>query len=300
MFYHFRLFLHNIFLAFLLLSCQDKNLDVTQDTILEHDYYSFPGSGSIQSMDFYGDKVLFVSNLNGDLVCDIYNLCSGNRTSRVILPCGDYVIPHANVTCLGRLSYSQNSFFPVLYVSSWNNGRQAFVYDIIYSDNAYTGSLVQVIDPSMLNDEIIGKGFLDWVVDKEGGYLYSLAYHLKGTSRKSEGNYTHVTKYRLPPLTEKYVLLEDKDIIDFFSVPVMTVSQDKCFNDGHIYVVAGKPNENDLYPNRFFDIDTKTKQMKEYDILISGEPEGLSILNNQLWININSSDKIFYLNKLIN
>lgn len=260
----------------------------------------FPGLQMHQSMAFHDDKAVFVTPVGNNLVCDIYQISTHEFEAQVLLPFTGYSIPHANVSCFGRDRFTSQSIFPVLYVSSWNNQRQAFVYDITDRNGVIDSSLIQVIDPNSVSEDIVGGGYLDWVVDSEGGYLYAIAYHLKGTSRVSEGNYTHVTKFTLPPLTQQLVKLNDEDVLDNFSLPVMTVFQDKDYAGGHIYVVAGIPDESGQHPPRLYDINLESKNLKEYIIPITGEPEGFCIYAGQKWLNMGGSSKIHNLDKLLN
>lgn len=253
-----------------------------------------------QSMAFYGNKAAFVTPVGNNLVCDIYQISTQEFEARVFLPFNGYSIPHANVSCFGKDLFSGYSILPLLYVSSWNNQRQAFVYDITTNNGVNDSSLIQVIDPNCVSEDIVGGGYLDWVVDSEGGYLYSIAYHLKGTSSVSEGNYTHVTKFLLPPVTQQLVKLSDDDVLDNFALPVMTVFQDKGYADGHIYVVAGIPDESGQYPPRLYDINLDNKSLQEYTIPLYGEPEGFCIYEGSKWLNMYGSSIVYNLDNLMN
>lgn len=259
----------------------------------------FPSLKKNQSMAFYGDYAVFVTPVGRTLTCNLSSIESGKQLASTTLPYDGYRIPHANAACFGSCFFSNTSVLPVLYVSSWNNGRQVFVYDISKVEEEYSASLIQVIDPQKLNEDIVGMGYMDWVVDSEGGYLFSIAYHLKGTSQQAEGNYTHITKYRLPSITDRVVFLEDTEIIDSFQVPVMTVFQDKAYYKNHIYVVAGMPSKNDLYPPRFFDIDLDSKKMIEYLIPLTGEPEGFCVYDGIKWLNMYGSTTVYNLDKML-
>ena len=250
-------------------------------------------------MAFYDDKGVFIVPSKNNLICDIYDLNSKELLSSLLLPTENYSIPHANTSCFGNDLFSENSVFPPLYVSSWNHGRQAFVYDISSNGRTYLCSLLQVIDPSNVSEDIIGSGYLDWVVDADSNhYLYSLAYHIKGSSRVSKDNCIHVTKFRLPPLIGKKVMLTNADVEDSFTVPVMTVFQDKCISRGHLYVVAGASDDNYLYPTRLFDIDVNTRIVNERRLPFNGEPEGFCFYNTERWLNMYGSSRIYSIERL--
>ena len=167
-----------------LFGCQKIEIDssyhfshVKETLIADKDVIVFPELRERQSMVFYQDKAIFVLGQS----CEIYDLRSFSRKASLTLPCDGYAVPHSNSLCLGPNKYSKGSLFPAMYVSSWSNGRQAFVYDIFEKGESSHASLVQVIDPGLVNEDIIGLGYLDWVVDGENGFLYSLAYHLEDT-----------------------------------------------------------------------------------------------------------------------
>lgn len=286
-----------------ILGCQqtlsiDNSISVLDEDFLDEDLL-FPSLKTHQSMAFYGDYAVFVTPEGRTLKCDLFSIKSGSQVASITLPYAEYKIPHANVACFGRFFYANNSILPVLYVSSWNQGRQAFVYDISKAGDDYSASLVQIIDPRNLNGDIVGEGYMDWVVDAEGDCLYSISYHLKGTSTQADGNYTHVTKYKLPGFMDKVIYLEDTEILDSFQVPVMTVFQDKAYYNNHIYIVAGMPSEKEMYPPRLFDIDLDNKTLVECLLPVIGEPEGFCVYSGIKWLNMFGSTTVYNLDNLL-
>lgn len=279
--------------------CQIWKSDIveTDENILGDFYLS--DLSMHQSMAFHGINGYFVRLDGNELICDIYNLSLRKKESQVSLDYSAYPAPHANTTCFGKDFYSDESVAPALYVSAWNNQRQAFVYDIRYIQGGYTSELIQIIDPNKVSNEIIGYGYLDWVVDADDGYLYSIAYHLKETADDTEGNYTHIVKFKLPKINQPQVILEDMDVIDFFTVPVMSFFQDKDFNRGHILIVAGMPDDRNRYPPCLFDINAESGEIKKTIIPLVGEPEGFCVYEDQMWINMYGSTAICNINNLI-
>lgn len=263
--------------------------------IADKDSIEFEGLGHKQSMVFYENIALFLYETS----CDLFDLSSLKKVSILTLPCDGYLTPHANSLSLGVNKYSQLSVLPLLYVSAWDNGRQAFVYDIALIDGRYQGRLIQVIDPGNVSSDIIGDGFLDWVIDTDSECMYSIAYHLKGSSQLYSGNYMHITKFAIPSLESQSVILSDSDVLDSFSVPVMTVFQDKCYYDGHIFVAAGHPGLGVVFDPKIFDIDLKNKTVIETLIPIEGEPEGLCVYEGTKWLNFYGSSKVYNLDSLL-
>jgi hypothetical protein len=260
----------------------------------------FPDVKFHQSMVFYNDYACFVTPDDSRLCCDIYSIKDKNKLAGIVLPYDGYRIPHANTTCLGGQLYDGNSIIPTLYVSSWCNDRQAFVYDIRIDGKTIMANLLQIIDPKGVNKDIIGGGYLDWVVDQKEGILYSLSYHIEGSSRVEIDNYTHIAKFKLPSLSDQYVVLTDSDVLEHFNVPVMTVFQDKFFYDNHIYIVAGTVGEEDKYPPRFYDIDVINKTMQQKLIPMRGEPEGFCYYQGIKWLNMGGSTKVYNLDVVLN
>lgn len=275
-----------------------KSIDISE-VFPNADTIELPGLGIHQSFVIHNGKGFFVTPSDDGLICDLYDLKSARFVSQIKMPHDRYAKPHANTSCLGSLLFSDNSICPVVYVSAWNNKREAFVYDLKCVFNEYSCSLVQVIDPSSISESIIGGGYLDWVVDADNGFLYSLAYHIKNTSRVINGNYIHVTKFLLPPLSEDYVALNDSDVVETFVVPMMAVFQDKAFYAGCIYIVAGISDDSGLYPPRLYVINTNNKEQTELDIPIDGEPEGFCFYEGHKWLNMYGSTIIYNLDELL-
>lgn len=252
-----------------------------------------------QSMFFNEDRVYFVITRGDELSCDAYDMLTRKLVFSISLPYNGYRMPHANVSCLGRASLSDDSICPVLYISAWDNMRQAFVYDLSFSKGKHNAALVQIIDPGSVSPDILGSGYLDWVVDRDNGYLYSIAYEKKGSTVEADGNCTHVTQFKLPSLKDSYVNLNDADVVDHYSLPIMPYFQDKSISGGHLFIGAGISDKNGNYPPKLYDIDIRNKTFKEYSIPLLGEPEGLCICSGVLWLNFLGSSTIVNLNKLL-
>ena len=271
----------------------------TDYMILNEPTLFFPELKGNQSMVFNNGKALFLMSLDGRLTCDIFDLITKQKEATLCLPLEDYQLPHANVSCLGHDFAKEESVFPLLYVSAWNNKRQAFVYDITFSDDDYESTLIQIIDPSSVSKDLIGYGYLDWVVDGENHIIYSIAYGLDGSSKISDGNCTIVCQFQLPSLEKQIVSLTDLDVIDSFVLPVIPVSQDKYYYDNHVFVVAGIPDEQKRFPTKLYDIQLSSKTMKEYLLPIDGEPEGFCYYQGAQWLNMYGSSIVYNLNTLI-
>lgn len=297
----------------LFISCSETILENNRDVVLvdadvcnedeselNYPFLVFDSLGVNQSMVFYEGKALFINQIGNKLKAHIYWIDGNTSPDSVELRVDDgFMPPHANVSCLGGEKVSASSIFPALYVSSWDYGRQAFVYDI-FKEETIKSSLIQIIDPSNVDTSIIGAGHLDWVVDDQSGYLYSVAYHINGSTRIIENNYTHITRFLLPPLEDYIINLSDDDIIDYFTVPIISVSQDKYYRNGHIYVAAGVSLDDKYYPPLLFDINTQSKTMSTTLIPLNGEPEGFCYYGGHKWLNLYGSHIVFNLDNYLN
>lgn len=297
----FRVVLIAGFIFVAVIGCTEVNVTLPCDEekrailIAGKDSFELSGIGWRQSMVFYRGKVFSFT----PLTCDIYELNTFDKVGTLSLPSDGFLAPHANCACLGKERYTIDSVVPALYLSAWNNGRQAFVYDISSKDKHYECSLLQVIDPNNVTTEIIGEGNINWVVDVDGGYIYSISYHLKGSSQLINGNYTHVVKYALPSLETKSVLLKDEDVLDAFTLPVMPFFQDAFYQDGYIYMVAGHSGLGAFYSPCLYIIDIKKRSLTQNSIPISGEPEGLSFYENTKWLSLYGSSKVLNLDNYL-
>ena len=294
-----------VFLLCYVQSCQSSEGIIQVDVISiekeELKYFDFPNCKAHQSMAVYGDSVFLVTPRNGILTCNLYDANSLSYISNLELPYGNNVLPHANVSCFGKIFYNELSIFPCLYVSQWNDKRLAFVYDFRQDGSLLEPVLIQIIDPSHLNNAVIGYGNLDWVIDESGEYLYSIAYKRYNSSLESTDNAISIVKFPLPdPRDNNYVFLEDNEVLDAFVLPIMNATQDKCFVNGYLYVASGYSDPNFFIPNNLYRIDVNKKELTKSPILLEGEPEGLSCYDGKLVMNLdNNSGRVYFIEQYL-
>lgn len=270
----------------------------------DNSYIHFPGLFFHQSMAFYGGKALFFAPTEDGLNCNIYDFDTRSFDSHLVLPIlGDYV-PHANAACFSDVYLNSNSMFPALYVSAWDGDRCAYIYDIYQADENIDARLVQMIDPSQVSDSILGLGYLNWVVDAKNRRLYSIAYRLRFSDLVIKDNAIHLTCFKLPDInSEKVVVLKDSDILDNKVFPVINAFQDSFFDSERIFMVSGYSASENFFANKLHIINVENWSVSEYDILIQGEPEGLSEYKGNKFIFIPFADgetgRVYYLNKII-
>lgn len=248
--------------------------------------FYFPSLRFYQSMAFSAEKACFVTPDGPDLILDVYRLEDGQKEASVSMPLVDGYVPHANASCFSGDFYSDRSFFPLLYVSSWGGERKAFVYDISKDDLEYKSSLVQVINPIGINEEVLGSGNLNWTVDIDNSRLYAVAYELPNSALIKEGNSLHITCFDLPKVESNVfeVFLTDSDVIDNRSLPVINAFQDMFIDSGKLFIASGFPSVDEFFENKLFVIDLDSYMISEKKLSIIGEPEGFCFYGGSYYL----------------
>lgn len=184
---------------------------------------------------------------------------------------------HGNTTSFGAKKYNENSIVPLIYVSSFDGGDYINVYDIGYSDDiGYYADLIQVIDFTNINNEVIGNS-IDAVVDTDNNKLITHGY-LQGVY-DTTGNKSCFVIFDIPSTDVDTIQLSDSDIIDQFKIDVLNFTQDKCYHNGKIYIHRGDPRFPEWLRLSVVDINKK-KVESEIDLSRwGGEPEGIDIYN---------------------
>ena len=256
-----------------------------------------------QSMAIFGDYAIFICHYKG-LMGELFNIKKKEYISSISLPYVPFKMPHANTSCFGKSFLNENSILPLLYVSSFDedSDRGCFVYDISQDGGVIKASLTQRIIPVISSKEI-GSGALDWVVDYDSNYIYSIAYNKGGQERRfSWENEIIITKFKLPDIKIRgEVYFTEKDIIQSSRFDNMPINQDKCYKDGLLFIVSGGADINNVCMNRLRIISLNPlKLIDDLDIALFGikEPEGLDFYGNQLLINYNDGnpEKIWMIN----
>lgn len=259
-----------------------------------------------QSFAIYKDYIVGAYYSGDKAYARLFNITNGNLLAQFELPTGAFYRPHCNVCCFGNEIANVNSIAPLLYISQWDDtgDRGVLVYDIIYNENQYSISLVQTIKPIGISDEIIGAGSIDYVVDTDNDKLYSIAYYKKNGALipQEDGNKEMICVFDLPKLSDGTdIILESDDVIDNYEFEPFNYSQDKCYNNGCIFVSSG----GDGYPDwtKIRVINLKEKSIASIIPLnyYGGEPEGLDVYKGDLVINgyggqYNVTDNIYKLN----
>ena len=231
-----------------------------------------------QSFARYENLLIAIESVDGEFNAYIFNIGTGILLSKLILPYDDFHIPHANVSCFGTEIKDENSIAPLLYISQWDDSyeRGCLVYNFTKTEENYNVELVQKIKPVDIEIEKIGEGSIDYVIDTDNNTLYTLSYFKKNGSRvpEDEGNKQMICKFKLPDLSAGYnIELKNEDILENFSLEPFNIGQDKCYNNGNIFIISGSPEYPDWTLIRVLDLNKKQITARIPLNMYGGEPE---------------------------
>ena len=181
-----------------------------------------------QGMAIWGDYAYLMSHGGR---CRVYNLKTQKVEREFMLASAD-TTNHVNNACFGKERVN-DSDMPVIYISECHGRFRCFVENIGRSKS----SLVQTIELRKENGK--PKGVLDWVVDTEHGFIYTLTRDAKDLKDKGIARNT-ISKYRLPKLNEgKKVVIQIKDSLESFDVIFPNVIQGAKIRNGLLYIATG-------------------------------------------------------------
>ena len=117
-------------------------------------------------------------------------------------------------------------------------------------------------------------GNVNIVVDAKTGWMYTYSRN----NNENDGNYKlcTISRFAIPDIHQREVLLEDSDIESSFMIDVSAVNmQGGCIVNGRLYIGQGYPYAKYVYLNV---VDLREERLvKRYDLLANGvdwEPEG--------------------------
>ena len=246
-----------------------------------------------QSAASYGDYVFFVTNLRSHLY--LYNLkkkmlLCDKKFVPVTEKTGNYILYHCNQMTFGNRRYAEQDPFPLLYISQRARSDKRCIIEVYRIIPEKSGSddytamdaiLVQTIYfPVMSAENALGR--VNVAIDNDSGDMYCYSY----STLSSDLNYGQCrsSKLTIPDIYEKEVYMEDKDIIDSFSLDYSGInSQGGCIKDGKLYIGQGYPGAGYVYLNI---IDLRKKMLLErVDLLSMGvtwEPQGCFFYDRNL------------------
>jgi len=263
-----------------------KQINLGKNKFSRNSYKQFQVS-HIQSMAIYGNYIIFVTNVHDKLNGLLFDINTTEKIADLTFDYGMLKNPHGNTLCFGNEFADTTDDMPLLYLSQWNfdGERGVLVYRIKKTDDLYSAEFKQSILPDFSNMDFskFGNGSTDWIVDTDNNMLYSIAYKLKGSSRIVKDNATMICKFYLPKLSDgEKVLLDSSNILDNYQLSIINVVQDKCYYDGHIYILSGPTPASEWKKIRVLNLSTKKIESEVPLVKWQDEPESIEIFNNSI------------------
>ena len=234
-----------------------------------------------QSAAVYGDYAFFVRE--GRSAIRLFDMVRKTKLYTLALKGESQVIYHCNQSSFGVDKYAPEDYFPLLYISQRPRSEQGCfteVFRIIPLFNAdstamlaFRAELVQeIFFPPMSKENSMGN--VNCAIDAKTGWMYTYSRN----NYAVDGNYRQckISRFAIPDIHQRQVLLEDSDIESSFMIDVSAVNmQGGCIVDGRLYIGQGYPAAQYVYLNV---VDLREERLvKRYDLLANGvdwEPEG--------------------------
>jgi len=211
--------------------------------------------------------------------CRVYNLKTQKVEREFMLASAD-TTNHVNNACFGKERVN-DSDMPVIYISECHGRFRCFVENIGRSKS----SLVQTIELRKENGK--PKGVLDWIVDVEERYIYTIWRDAKDLKDKGIARNT-ISKYRLPKLNEgKKVVIQIKDSLESYDVFFPNVLQGAKIRNGKLYITTGYQETNSARKDAKRAIQVvdlkKKKLIKTIDLtyITMNEPEDIDFYEDK-------------------
>lgn len=236
------------------------------------------GGVSVQGADCYGDYLFQFQDKNAAVY--IYNLKEKKYLGKVSLKPNNN--NHCNNTSFSRIFYQEGDEFPLIYVSGSGSGtyNQVQVYRITRSGSSFSLEQVQEI----ILPKASSANNLYWtgaILDNDNNYMY-----IYGNM-----NGAQIVRFNIPEAHQASVSLNDKDILEQFTLDKFTHQQGANIKDGLLYVFDGVPAWGDTNYLRIIDLKNK-KELAKINIMEKGfkvEPEGTFFYKKELYCASNNS-----------
>lgn len=194
----------------------------------------------------------------------------------------DSQIYHCNQSSFGVEKFEPSDRFPLLYISQRTRSeKRCFteVFRIIPLFDADSLLLAfrmekvqEIIFPPMSRENAMGN--VNCVIDPVTGKMYT--YSRNNDAGDDNYHQCRISRFTVPDVHRKEVILEDSDIELSFTIDVDAVNmQGGCIMDDRLYIAQGFPAAGYVYMN-VVDLLQK-KLITRYDLLrigVSWEPEG--------------------------
>ncbi len=234
-----------------------------------------------QSAAAFGDYAFFVTDRRSQI--SLYNLSKKEFVCKLSLESAKAIIYHCNQSTFGVKKYDPADPFPLLYISQRaEEDKRCFIevyrilptFDEVISEySSFKIEQVQTIYlPAMSYENSLGNA--NCVIDNSECMMYTYSRN----NNSAEKNYERckISKFNIPDIDNKIVILEDSDIVSSFMLDCSAVNmQGGCINNGYLYIGQGYPGAGYIYFN-IVDLITQTliqrHDLKSYRV--NWEPEG--------------------------
>lgn len=254
-----------------------------------------------QSAACYGDYAFLISNKMINV--SVFNMRNNTRIFdlRNQPPLGTGTIYHCNQACFGIQKYSEEDYFPLLYISQFQNkNNRCFiqVFRVLPTSagtgqefTAFTFEKIQTIYFPVFTDENC-LFYANAVIDTDNHFIYTYSY-----DRNSAAETYHlckISKFNIPdPLSSKSFSFSDSDILDSYYIPTEgPYMQGAAYHDGLLYIGKGMPAKGFV---NLHVVDLVNRRLWfSVDLLGNGfswEPEGAFFYKDDLYIG--ASSRIF-------
>lgn len=254
-----------------------------------------------QSAACYGDYAFLISNKMINV--RVFNMRNYSRIFDLKdqPPLGTGTIYHCNQACFGTQKYSEEDYFPLLYISQHQNkNNRSFiqVFRVLPTSagygqefTAFAFEKIQTIYfPVLTDDNSLGN--VNAVIDTDNHFIYTYSRN----NNTAAGNYgkCKISKFNLPNALESTSLtLSDNDILESFFINTSAFNmQGGAYHEGLLYIGRGVPSAGYVY---LYVVDlTNRKLWFTVDLLNNGfswEPEGAYFYKDDLYIG--ASSRIF-------
>lgn len=219
--------------------------------------------GGGQDGAIYGSEVF---RFQADGSCRVYDISISEDKREVVcqkkaaftLDRADLIVPHSNAVCFGTEFYAPGDEYPLLYSNIYNNYAGAedkrigvcLVYRIERTGSEYRSTLVQMIEIGFTEDASLWRAtpeahgvrpYGNFVIDTERRALWAFVM-------RNEELGTRYFRFDLPSVREgavdpllgiPHVILEARDIREYFDGPYQRFMQGATLYGGKIYSTEG-------------------------------------------------------------
>lgn len=201
--------------------------------------------------------------------CEIYNLETNKTESFYKLANND---SHCNNAMFGPSKLNEKSLFPLTYISEDNGSHACFVTELGWNDS----KIVQKIYYD--GDKKSYPGPIDWIVDRENGYIYTYGGVRWGMR--------WLKKFRLPSLEDSdengEVHLTPDDVLFEMTYNEVGIGQGGFIKDGKLYFTAGYPPFHCKL--HVYDLEKKEEILCQDLQPLLHEPEGIDIVGDKMYV----------------